>query len=75
MILTFSVCEGVFGKLNNKLSMIPGKKYNLCYAFSTQRRVSDTETVIIPRKISITFTQVPQLGEEKHQRYLRFEES
>ncbi|MPC48468.1 hypothetical protein E2C01_042241 [Portunus trituberculatus] len=48
------------------------RHYHLCCAFSTQRRVSDTETVIIPRKISIIPPQVPQLAEVKHQRHLCF---
>ncbi|MPC41685.1 hypothetical protein E2C01_035285 [Portunus trituberculatus] len=29
------------------------QKNQICYAFSTQRWVSDTETIIIPEKISI----------------------
>ena len=34
------------------------RHYHLCYALSTQRRVPDTEAVIIPRKISIIPPQV-----------------
>ncbi|MPC20836.1 hypothetical protein E2C01_013800 [Portunus trituberculatus] len=34
------------------------RHYHLCYAFSTQRWVSDTKTVIIPGKISIIPPQV-----------------
>ncbi|MPC24150.1 hypothetical protein E2C01_017225 [Portunus trituberculatus] len=34
------------------------KQYHFCYTFSTQRWVSDTETVIIPGKISIIAPQV-----------------
>ncbi|MPC56577.1 hypothetical protein E2C01_050540 [Portunus trituberculatus] len=43
--------------------MIPGK-ISLCYEFSTKRWVSDTETVIIPWKISI-IPHVPQTGRSK----------
>ncbi|MPC44961.1 hypothetical protein E2C01_038643 [Portunus trituberculatus] len=35
------------------------RHYHLCYAFSTRRWVSDTETVIIIWKISIIPPQVP----------------
>ncbi|MPC32897.1 hypothetical protein E2C01_026231 [Portunus trituberculatus] len=35
------------------------------YAFSTQRWVFDTETVIIPEKISIIPPQVPPTGKAK----------
>ncbi|MPC89194.1 hypothetical protein E2C01_084130 [Portunus trituberculatus] len=38
------------------------RHYHLCYAFSTQRWVSDTETVLIPGKISIIPPQVPPTG-------------
>ena len=41
-----------------------------CYALSTHRRVSVTEAVIIPGKISSA-----QLAEAKCQRHLRFGES
>ena len=34
------------------------RHYHLCYALSTQRRVLDTEAVIIPRKISTIPLQV-----------------
>ena len=97
--------EGVFGKLENRLGMIPGRTiriwkaqvpfvghlsiidstrtscvksgfgrfrsreimrnvrlharhYHLCYALSTQRRVRDTKTVVILRKIRIISPQV-----------------
>ncbi|MPC15328.1 hypothetical protein E2C01_008115 [Portunus trituberculatus] len=49
--------------------------YHLCYAFSTKRWISDTETVIIPGKISIILPQVLQLAEAKCQRHLFFEDS
>ena len=35
------------------------RHYHLYYAFCTQRRVSDTEAVVIPRKVSIVAPQVP----------------
>ncbi|MPC81577.1 hypothetical protein E2C01_076202 [Portunus trituberculatus] len=38
--------------------MIPGE-YHLCNAFSTNKRVSDTEIIIIPKKIIIIPPQVP----------------
>ncbi|MPC39496.1 hypothetical protein E2C01_033034 [Portunus trituberculatus] len=41
------------------------RHYHLRYAFSTQRWVSDTKTVIIPRKISIISPQVPPTGRGK----------
>ncbi|MPC55211.1 hypothetical protein E2C01_049143 [Portunus trituberculatus] len=37
----------------------------LCYVFSTQRLVSDTETVIIPGKITKIPPQVPPTGRDK----------
>ncbi|MPC47554.1 hypothetical protein E2C01_041303 [Portunus trituberculatus] len=39
--------------------------YHLRYAYSTNRWVTDTETVIIPRKISIIPPQVPPTGRGK----------
>ncbi|MPD02098.1 hypothetical protein E2C01_097656 [Portunus trituberculatus] len=41
------------------------RHYYLCYVFSTQRWVSDTETVIIPGKICIIPPQVPTTGRDK----------
>ncbi|MPC25574.1 hypothetical protein E2C01_018693 [Portunus trituberculatus] len=41
------------------------RHYHLCYAFSIQRWVSDTETVIIQRKISIIPPQVLPTGRGK----------
>ncbi|MPC37016.1 hypothetical protein E2C01_030487 [Portunus trituberculatus] len=41
------------------------RHYHLCYAFSTQRWVSDMETVIIPGKISIIPPLVPPTGRGK----------
>ncbi|MPC38376.1 hypothetical protein E2C01_031882 [Portunus trituberculatus] len=41
------------------------RHYNLCCEFSTQRWVSDTETVIIPGKISKIPPQVPPTGRGK----------
>ncbi|MPC16167.1 hypothetical protein E2C01_008987 [Portunus trituberculatus] len=41
------------------------RHYHLCYAFNTQRWVSDTETVIIPGKISIILPEVPPTGRGK----------
>ncbi|MPC96589.1 hypothetical protein E2C01_091855 [Portunus trituberculatus] len=38
------------------------RHYHLCYAFSTKRWLSDTETVIIPGKITIPPPQVPPSG-------------
>ncbi|MPC44841.1 hypothetical protein E2C01_038521 [Portunus trituberculatus] len=49
-IMTFSVYERVFSKLKNRLGVILGRNYHFCYAFNTQRWLSDTETVIIPGK-------------------------
>ncbi|MPD00913.1 hypothetical protein E2C01_096418 [Portunus trituberculatus] len=47
--------------------------YHLCYTFSTNRWVSDTEAIIIPGKICIIPPQVsPQLAEAKRQKHLRF---
>ncbi|MPC58620.1 hypothetical protein E2C01_052627 [Portunus trituberculatus] len=43
----------MFGKLKNRLGMIPDRDSG------TQRWVSDTETIIIPGKISIVSAQVP----------------
>ncbi|MPC15293.1 hypothetical protein E2C01_008080 [Portunus trituberculatus] len=48
-VLTFSINGRVFGKLKNRLGMIPSTNH-LCYDFSTQRWVSDTETAIISGK-------------------------
>ncbi|MPC98892.1 hypothetical protein E2C01_094278 [Portunus trituberculatus] len=41
------------------------RHYHLRHVFSTQRWVSDMETVIIPRKISIIPPQVPPPGISK----------
>ncbi|MPC49946.1 hypothetical protein E2C01_043761 [Portunus trituberculatus] len=41
------------------------RHYHLHYAFSTRRWVSDTETVIIPGKISIISPQVLPSGRGK----------
>ncbi|MPC49487.1 hypothetical protein E2C01_043289 [Portunus trituberculatus] len=45
---------------------------HLCYAFTIQRWVSDTETVIIPGKINIIPPRGPQLAEAKRQRHFYF---
>ncbi|MPC31626.1 hypothetical protein E2C01_024921 [Portunus trituberculatus] len=47
---TFSINERVFGKLKNRLDKIP------------DRNLKDTETVIIPGKISIVPPKVPKIG-------------
>ncbi|MPC55776.1 hypothetical protein E2C01_049720 [Portunus trituberculatus] len=40
-------------------------EYHLCYVFNTKRWVSDTETVIIPGKISVIPPQVTPSGRDK----------
>ena len=51
-----------FGRFRSRKRMrnvrLHARHYHLCYALSTQRRVSVTEAVIIPRKISIIPPQV-----------------
>ncbi|MPC31314.1 hypothetical protein E2C01_024600 [Portunus trituberculatus] len=61
--------ERLFGKLKNRLaqdSLYSGdgklKHYHLRYAFIIQKWVPDTETVIIPGKISIIPLQFPPSG-------------
>ena len=60
-----------FGRFRSRERMrnvrLHARHYHLCYALSTQRRVSVTEAVIIPRKIRSS-----QLAEAKRQRHLRF---
>ncbi|MPC93477.1 hypothetical protein E2C01_088605 [Portunus trituberculatus] len=51
--------------------MIPGRISPLLCVQHTEM-VFDTETVIIPGKISIIPPQVPQMEEAKRQRHLRF---
>ncbi|MPC55805.1 hypothetical protein E2C01_049749 [Portunus trituberculatus] len=41
------------------------RHYHLCYAFSTQKWVSDMEILIIPGKIAIIPPQVPRSGRGK----------
>ena len=57
-----------FGSLKGRKRVRNAGHYHLCYVLSTQRQVSVTEAVIIPRKISIS----SQLAEAIRQRHFRF---
>ena len=57
-----SYVEPWFGRFRSRKRVrnirLHARHYHLCYALSTQRRVSVTEAVIIPRKISTIPPQV-----------------